>query len=71
MDICLKFTNTWKLANFSKSTKSHLDRFVDFIIDHSFLNRTDSESSQNFDEVKSLVPTFYIQTFEYIDSFTM
>ena len=30
VNIDLKFTNTWELAHFPKSTESHLDQSVDF-----------------------------------------
>ena len=48
VEIDLKFTNTWELAHFPKSTESHLDRSVDFISRLTILNRIYSESPQNF-----------------------
>ena len=60
VDNDLKFTNTWELANFPKSTESHLDRLVDFISGLTFWNRTYSESLQNFEETKPLVTKYFI-----------
>ena len=36
MDIDLKFTNNWELAHLPKSTVSHFDQSVNFIIDLTF-----------------------------------
>ena len=43
-----KFTITWELAHLPKSTKSHLDRSIDFISGLTCWSRTYSESTQNF-----------------------
>ena len=36
IDIDLKFTNNWELANLPKSTKPYIDQSVNFISDMSF-----------------------------------
>ena len=61
VDNDLKFTNTWELANFPKSTESHLDGLVDFISGLTFVSRTYSESLQNFGETKLLVTKYFIK----------
>ena len=48
VDNDFKFTITWELAHFPKSTESHLDQSVDFISGLLFSNCTYSESPQNF-----------------------
>ena len=51
-----KFKLGWAQA---KSTKSHLNSFVDFFGSLSDKNRTYSERSQNFEEMGLLITTFY------------
>ena len=53
-DIDLEFTNTWEtweMLILWVSAKSHLDTSTDFISDHSFQNRTYSESPRNFQPI--------------------
>ena len=62
VDNDFKFSIAWELADLPKSTEPHLNRFVDFISDRSFVSCTNPKSWQNFRSIAILhIYVAYIQ----------